>query len=220
MKAMVKIVSAILGATLFIAAPAMASVDDDVSRLQKEWEHIKYELRPAEQEKEFARLTGEADKVVAQNPSRAEPYIWHGIIEASHAGAKGGLGALSLVKNAKRNFERALEINPNALNGSAYTSLGSLYYQVPGWPIGFGDDKKALEFLQKGLAINPDGIDSNYFYGDFLFRLGELDNAERVLRKALQAPPRSERKLADEGRRREVVQLLEKIAEKRNSSQK
>ena len=38
-----------------------------------------------------------------------------------------------------------MAIDPKALDGSAYASLGSLFYQVPGWPIGFGDDKKAAE---------------------------------------------------------------------------
>jgi len=101
------------------------------------------------------------------------------------------------------------------LGGSAYTSLGSLYYQVPGWPIGFGDDKKAQEYLKKALAVNPDGIDANYFYGDYLFRKGEYAEAARWLNKAMQAPPRPGRKVADEGRRREIDELLDKIAAKR-----
>ena len=104
---------------------------------------------------------------------RAEPQIWYGIIAASYAGARGGLGALSLAKDAKKALEQALEIDPKALDGSAYTSLGSLYYQVPGWPIGFGNDDKAREMLDKALALNPDGIDSNYFMGDFLYRKGD-----------------------------------------------
>jgi Tfp pilus assembly protein PilF len=80
------------------------------------------------------------------------------------------LGALSLVKQARTNLEKAIEIEPNALQGSAWTSLGALYYQVPGWPIGFGDKDKADEMLKKALAINPDGIDPNYFYGDYLLK--------------------------------------------------
>lgn len=210
-----RILAAILGAIVISGNPASAAVGDDIVKLQHEWERVKYQTPSVEQEKEFERLIREADKAVSQNPDRAEVLIWHGIIEASYAGAKGGLGALSLVKNAKRDFEHALEINPEALAGSAYTSLGSLYYQVPGWPLGFGDDKKALEFLKKGLAINAEGIDPNFFFGDFLYRTGDLDNAERALRKALQAPPRPGRKVADEGRRREIAELLEKIAEKR-----
>ena len=210
-----KILVITLGTLVFAAAPAGAAVEDDVSKLQHDWERVKYQSAPAEQEKEFERLAKDADQAVLRNPGRAEALIWRGIVVASYAGAKGGLGALSAVKSARKDFERALEINPEALAGSAYTSLGSLYYQVPGWPLGFGDDKKAVEFLKKGLAVNPDGIDPNFFYGDFLYRSGDLDNAERVLRKALKAAPRPGRKLADEGRIGEINQLLEKVADKR-----
>jgi tetratricopeptide (TPR) repeat protein len=149
------------------------------------------------------------------HPKNAEPAIWHGIVEASYAGAKGGLGALGLVKSARKSFESALALDPNALDGSAYTSLGSLYYQVPGWPIGFGDEKKALELLQKGLAINPNGIDPNFFYGDYLFRTGDYAGAEAALQKALKASPREGRQIADEGRRKEINELLAKIRDKR-----
>src|SRR6185503_6465948 len=128
---------------------------------------------------------------------------------------KGGLAGLALAKSARKSLEQALAIDPKALDGSAYTTLGSLFYQVPGWPIGFGDDKKALELLQRGLALNPDGIDPNYFHGDFLFRSGDFAGAEQALRKALQAPPREGRKVADDGRRKEINDLLEKIREKK-----
>jgi Flp pilus assembly protein TadD len=66
-----------------------------------------------------------------------------------------------------------------------------------------------------GLAANPDGIDPNYFHGDYLFRMGDYAGAEQALRKALQAPPREGRQLADEGRRKEINELLEKVRERR-----
>ena len=198
-----------------VALSAAAAPPEEVSRLQGAWEQFKYQTPAIQQEKQFEQLTGQARQAALQNPASAEVLIWYAIIESTYAGAKGGLGALSHVKNAKKTLEQALAIDPQALNGSAYTSLGSLYYQVPGWPIGFGDDKKALENLRRGLAINPDGIDPNYFYGDYLFRKGDYEGAERALRKALQAPARPGRKLADEGRRGEIAQLLEQIAAKR-----
>jgi len=43
------------------------------------------------------------------------------------------------------------------LNGSVYNSLGSLYAKVPGWPLGFGDKKKAQAYFEKALAINRTG---------------------------------------------------------------
>ena len=205
----------LLTALLAWGTCAWAGMEDDVASVRQEWERIKYQTPAKEQEAAFEKLAKSSAKLMAQYPRQSEPAIWHGIVEASHAGAKGGLGALALAKSARKSFEDALSINPNALDGSAYTSLGSLYYQVPGWPIGFGDDKKALELLQKGLALNPNGIDPNYFHGDFLFRSGDYAGAEQALRRALQAPPREGRKVADDGRRKEIADLLEKIREKK-----
>ena len=195
-------------AMALFSAAAFAGLDEDVSALQREWDEIKYQRPAAEQEKAYAELARTADAVRGRYAGRAEPQIWYGIILASQAGARGGLGALGLVKDAKKAFEQALALDASALGGSAYTSLGSLYYQVPGWPIGFGDDDKARALLQKALELNPDGIDPNYFLGDFLYRKGEYAGARRALQKALEAPPRPGRALADEGRRREVASLL------------
>jgi tetratricopeptide (TPR) repeat protein len=200
---------------LFIGTALGAPIDDEVARIRQEWERIKYRVAPREQESAYEKLAQESGKAMAQYPDRAEPAIWHGIVEASLAGARGGLAALALAKSARKSLEQALAIDPKALDGSAYTTLGSLFYQVPGWPIGFGDDKKALEYLQKSLALNPAGIDPNYFYGDYLFRNGNYVEAERVLLKALQAPPREGRQLADEGRRKEAAELLERVREKK-----
>jgi tetratricopeptide (TPR) repeat protein len=198
-------------AALLLAPPARAGVDDDVRGLQQQWEQIKYRKPQGEQEKAFAALAQTAAAVRSRYADRAEPEIWYGIIVASHAGAKGGLGALSLAKEARQALEHALSIDPKALSGSAYTSLGSLYYQVPGWPIGFGDDAKARELLHKALALNPEGIDPNYFLGDYLYRQRDFDGARKALERALQAPPRPDRPLADEGRRAEVKEILAKL---------
>lgn len=208
------VLAGVIGSLWTCCAMAM---NPEVSRLQNEWAEIKYKQPKESHEARFAVLAKSAEEAVLKTPGDAELLVWFGIVEGSYAGARGGLGALGLVKNAKKTFEKAIEINATVLEGSALISLGSLYYQVPGWPIGFGDDKKALEFLKKGLAINPDGIDSNFFYGDFLYRSGDYSGAEQALRKALKAPARPGRNLADEGRRGEIQELLRKISEKQRS---
>jgi len=86
---------------------------------------------------------------------------------------------------------------------------------VPPWPIAYGDNDSAREMLIKGLEINPDGIDANYFYGEFLFKRGELNKAIEVLKKGLLASPREGREVADEGRKKEINDLLKKIADKK-----
>jgi len=206
--------------TFLFAGNAFAGMDEDVLQLQKSWEKLKYQTPLAQQEKGFEELLTQSQKITSQYPGHAEPLIWEGIIEGTFAGVRNGISgqiaALSLVKSAKKSFDEAIKLNPNALHGSAYTSLGSLYYQVPPWPIAFGDNDKAKELLLKGLELNTDGIDANYFYGDYLFKRGDLTKAEQVLKKALQAPPREGREGADEGRKKEINELLKKIAEKKS----
>lgn len=206
--------------TFLFAGNAFAGMDEDLVQLQKSWEKLKYQTPLAQQEKGFEELLTQSQKITSQYPGHAEPLIWEGIIEGTFAGVRNGISgqiaALSLVKSAKKSFDEAIKLNPNALHGSAYTSLGSLYYQVPPWPIAFGDNEKAKELLLKGLELNPDGIDANYFYGDYLFKRGDLTKAEQVLKKALQAPPREGREGADEGRKKEINELLKKIAEKKS----
>ena len=107
-----------------------------------------------------------------------------------------------------------MALDPNALSGSAYASLGSLYYQVPGWPIGFGDNEKAESLLKKALVINPTGIDPNYFYGDFLMRQKRYPEAKAALEKALNAPARPNRANADAHRKEDIQKLLSELAKK------
>lgn len=181
-----------------------AEMTEAVRGIQDRWAVIKYQMPGKEQAAAFEKLAAQAKQVAEAQPGQAEPLIWEGIVLATWAGAKGGLGALSLVKQARDCLLAAEKIDSQALNGSAYTSLGSLFYQVPGWPLGFGDDDKARDYLQKALGINPDGIDSNYFYGDFLLDQGELQAAVPYLEKALKAAPRPGREVADEGRKAEI----------------
>ena len=188
-----------------------APVDDAVADLQHDWEVIRYQAPAAEREKRFESLSAKAHKVSETYPGRSEPLIWEGIILNSWAGEKGGLGALSLVKQAKADYEQAIQIDGRALEGSAYNSLGVLYFKVPGWPLGFGDKAKAKELLGKALALNPQGIDPNFFYAEYLVEMKKPEEAVPYLEKALQAPPRPGRQIADAGRREEARLLLAKI---------
>jgi tetratricopeptide (TPR) repeat protein len=199
-------IAGMLAAPVAFAAP----VDDAVAALARDWADIKYKTPANEQAAQYEALADRAKKVSAAYPDRAEPLVWEGIVVSSLAGAKGGLGALSLAKQAKALYESSLQIDPDALDGSAYNSLGVLYYKVPGWPLGFGDKPKAQELLQKALAINPKGIDPNFFYGEYLIETGKPGEAVAYLERAVNAPPRTGREVADAGRRAEAGELLRK----------
>ena len=206
----------ILLVSLFSAA-ALAQDDglaNGILDIQHEWEHVHYQLPKDKQDAAFQHVEEDTAALVKQYPGRAEPLVWKAIVLSTHAGVKGGLSALSMVRQARDLLEQAEKIDPAALDGSIYTTLGSLYYQVPGWPLGYGDDKKAEALLKKALEINPNGIDANYFYGDFLYRKGQYPEALAALEKAMHAPERPSRPLADVGRRKEIQAVIAKIKDK------
>ncbi|HDZ08337.1 tetratricopeptide repeat protein [Pseudohongiella sp.] len=196
---------------VFVLGVSSAASAADYQKLQSDWAIANYQTAKDQQSDVFEALAAEAEKMVNENPDSAETHIWYGIILSTWAGVDGGLSALSRVKQARSQLEVALDLDPDALQGSVYTSLGALYYQVPSWPIAFGNKKEAEKLLRKALEINPDGIDSNYFMGDYLFNQERFDEARASLQKALAAPPRPGRELADSGRRLEIETLLSKM---------
>lgn len=207
---MMKKIALLMWMALSICAHAATSMDDAVTELQREWEIVRYQVPAADKLARWESLAAKAHAVSAQFPAQSEPLIWEGIIVSTWAGDKGGLGALGLVKDAKKLYEKAMDINPQALEGSAYNSLGVLYFKVPGWPVGFGDKDKAKALLEKALQINPQGIDPNFFYAEYLIETKQPRVAVTYLEKAMNAPARPGRQIADAGRREEVSALLKK----------
>ncbi|MEI2795430.1 hypothetical protein V8246_07100 [Pseudoxanthomonas sp. F11] len=204
----------ILMSTALLVGIAVAGepATSSVNQVRDRWAQINYQLPKPQREAAFEALLHQSEKIRQATPRDAAALIWEGIVLSSLAGEKGGMGALGLVKRARADFEAAIKLDASALDGAAYTSLGALYYQVPGWPLGFGDDAAARTMLRKGLAIDPDGIDANYFYADFLRDQKDWAGARTAFQKALAAPARPGREVADAGRRQEAQAKLKEVA--------
>ncbi len=198
------------------SAPALASdnpaMDASVARVQHEWERIKYQTKdPGQQHAQIEILARDAAAASARYPGRAEPLIWQGIAQSEQAAMSSGFSALADAKAARTTFEKAYQLDRTALEAGAPTSLGTLYYRVPGFPIGFGDKAKARHYLAEAVAIAPDSMDANYFYGDFLITQGDYAAAGKVLQHALASPLHPDRPIWDAGRRAEIRALLAKV---------
>ena len=204
-----------------LGAGLQASADevmDQIRQLQRAWAHVNYELPDNQKEQAFKELVARAEKLRKQYPDRAEPKIWEAIIRAGYAGAMGGLSAMfNAMPQMKQGRDLLLEaekIDPKALHGSIYTTLGSFYYMVPGGFIGFGDKKKALEYLKKALEIAPDDLDANYFMGDYWFDQKQYAKAKPYFEKVLALPDVADRPVYSKGRKDEARKRLEAIAKK------
>ncbi|RMH61793.1 MAG: hypothetical protein D6678_02750, partial [Zetaproteobacteria bacterium] len=174
---MKKVMLFMAGAWLALAPAVWAEPADAVAQAQvqtkenlalelaQRWDRLKYRTPDKDARVAgFKKLAEDAKRLAKSHPDDPAPKVWAGITLATLAGEDGGLSALGLVKEAKEWLEQALAQHPGKeLATSIHTTLGSLYYQVPGWPIGFGDEDKAEEHLKKALTMSPEGLDANFW---------------------------------------------------------
>ncbi len=165
--------------------------------LQDEWADIFYLLPADEQAGKFETLLPRVHALVERYPQEAEPLVMEAYVLCTYAAAEFSLSSLSKVARARDLLIKSIAINPKAMDGSAYVTLGNLYYRLPGWPISYGDDNLARKYLEAALKLFPEALDTNYFYGDFLMDQGEFKQALPYLEKADKAPIRAQSRLSD-----------------------
>lgn len=207
------LLTSLYGLNVYANTSSENDFNQTLAVLQHDWVEANYEENKKIKKDAFIALQDKSTAVTTAFPKQAAAWIWRGIIQSSYAGVKGGLGALSLVDDAKNSFEKALVLNESALQGSAHTSLGILYLKVPGWPISFGDEDESEKHLKTALEMNPTGIDVNYFLAEFYVEQEKYQKAKDHLIAARSAPARQHREDADAFRQIEVSALLAQVNE-------
>jgi Tfp pilus assembly protein PilF len=98
--------------------------------------------------------------------------------------ALNNLGAVFLRQKdnaqAEAAFERSLNLNPE--DGEAYVNLGHVLYEEAKYP-------QAIQRLQEGLRHTPHSAVGYFFLGSSYLRLGEIDHAEPLLKRAAALDP-------------------------------
>ena len=196
-------------ALLLLATQGFAEdLKSSVQTIESEWASIYYKLPQNKQEAAYDALLTKAEQLTDQFPNTAELIFWQALLIATHAELQDGFTALKAIHKARDLLLESIKIDPKTANGSAYVTLGTLYYMVPSWPIAFGDKEKAEKLFQAALKVNPNSIDGNYFYGDFLLANNNTKEAQKYFEKALSAPSRKEQLFADNKLKDEVKLAL------------
>ncbi len=187
--------------------------------IARSWAKIKYLSKSkSARQRGMDALGARADALARQHPNCVEALIWDGIVTSERASLTWGFSALKLATRARDILQKAYRMDPSALDAGAPTSLGVLYYRVPGFPIAWGDKKKARRLLSQAVRLAPRGRDAHYFYADFLYSQGEYRKAERVLLAGLNTPDDPERPLWSKVFPRVMRGLLAKIRKREGKS--
>ncbi|MCK9619417.1 MAG: hypothetical protein ACXWTK_07300 [Methylobacter sp.] len=195
---------------LLLSNPCFSeSLEDAIKNIEAEWASTYYSTPKNKQGPAYAQLLTKTTSLVRQYPNAAEPLFWQAVLKATYADLQDPFSALGAIHEARDLLIKAIKINPQTMAGSAYVTLGTLYYMVPKWPVSFGDDDTAKQMLEAALKINPDGIDANYFYGEFLLLHNKPNDAAIYLERASSAPARAEQLYADNQLKAEAKRALQ-----------
>ncbi len=186
-------------ALMILSSQCLAgSLNDSLQDIESEWAIIHYSTPENKQEIAYNKLYTKVTYLAKEYPNKAEPLIWEAIIKACNADHINAVKALENIHDAHDLLQEAIKRDPEALGGSAYVTLGALYYMTPLWPIGFGDKNIAKYMFENAIKVNPEGLESNYFYAEFLQSLNQFNEAEKYYKKAISIPSRSEQIFADD----------------------
>ena len=173
----------------------------------------RFELNGKPQKLGYEDLDARIRDAMTANSDDAELIAWAGIVRSSLAGASGGLGVLKMAKQSRRLFEKAMKIDPNALDGGARTSLGVLYTKVPRWPLGFGDKKLGEALMTESAGLFPDNLSAQFFLAEFYEEQGRKADAIATYRQALAAPVDANALTSDTGYRKLITERLSALGE-------
>lgn len=208
-------------ALLLLSTQCLAeSLEDSLKSIETEWASIYYSFPKSKQEPAFAQLLDKTTSLIQQYPNAAEPLFWQAVVKATYADHQDAFSALSAIHEARDLLIKAIKINPKTMSGAAYVTLGTLYYMAPKWPVSFGDDDAAKQMLETALKINPDSIDANYFYGEFLMLHNKPNDAASYFEKATAIPARAEQLYADNQLKAEAKLALKNTQKRKISSEK
>lgn len=193
---------------LSTGAVAETTAEEALQVLENEWAEAFYRLPARQQTEKFNALLPRIREFKARYPQRAEPLILEAVVLCTLAASDWGFSSLSRINEARALLIASIDFDPRAMHATAYITLGNLYHRLPGWPISFGDDKLALQYLEAAHRMFPDSLDSNYFLGDFWLHEDEYDKALPYLEKAELAPVRATQRLSDEKLKEELKVAL------------
>jgi tetratricopeptide (TPR) repeat protein len=151
----------------------------------------------------------EAGKVAVElQPNKADGHFWLG---ANYGGtaAHSTIANLSSFRDIKTEMEAVLKIDESYQGYSAYLGLGRLYLQAP--RVLGGDSAKAIEYLEKGVKLNPNHSLMRYHLAEAFASNNRDAEAKKQLETLMATTPDAKYTAEHKTAVEKAKKLLEKI---------
>lgn len=145
------------------------------------------------------------------NADSVEANFWLAVNWGAFGQEKGIMQSLALINPIKTAAERAAELDENYFYGGPWRVLGRLYNKAPGFPFSIGNNKKAVECLEKAVNLGPKFFLNHLFLAEAYISNREKAKAREHLDWILNAPPNKNHEIEDEDSKREAGSILESL---------
>ncbi len=145
------------------------------------------------------------------NEDSVESNFWLAVNYGAFGQEKGIMQSLALINPIKNLAEKVIELDEGYFYGGAWRVLGRLYNKAPGFPFSIGNNKKAIECLEKAVELGPKFHLNHLFLAEAYLSNREKAKAKEHLEWILNAPLNKNHELEDEDSKREAELLLENL---------
>lgn len=139
-----------------------------------------------ERDNMFREGTDAGKAAVALQPNKPEGHFWLGANYGGNA-AHSTLSNLSSFTDIKTEMEAVLKLQESYEGYSAYLGLGRLYLGAP--KVLGGDISKAIEYLEKGVKLNPNNSVMRYYLAEAYETSNRDADAKKQLETILTMTP-------------------------------
>ena len=128
-------------------------------------------------------------EAVKQSPNDVAAQLWWAANMGAHGVVRGIMSSLFYLKDLEKSGKKAVDLDETYFHGAPLRLLGRFYHQVPGFPIGPGDNKKALKMLERAVELGPEFYMNHVYLADVLISRYKKADAKKLLNKVIEAEP-------------------------------
>ncbi len=147
-----------------------------------------------------------AGRMVEIAPDRPDGHYLLAVAAGRVARTRGILQSLFMAKPMRDELENAVQLDPNHVD--ALRVLSMLYNEAPGWPVSIGNKQKALEYVERAYALDPEDLGVLVQLARMRKHYGKAEEAKALLRRVLEINVPEEKRVDSIEERREAEKLL------------
>lgn len=123
------------------------------------------------------------ERLASTYPGDYDAELWRVLTRFKLIAAESVIPPLGEIEDKAKELERLIEQKPD--RHDAYMLLGTLYRELPGWPISIGDEDRALRIHSKGARVSGGDTEMLLQLADTWNARGSTGDARRAYRRCI-----------------------------------